>query len=94
MKLTSCLVNPRACRETELSYDKVMKSKKIAVVGAGPAGISFSITAAQRGHDVSLYEKNNEIGGQLNFAKMIPGKQEFYGLLDYYKKEIKRLQIK
>ena len=61
MKLTSCLVNPRACRETELSYDKVMKSKKIAVVGAGPAGISFSITAAQRGHDVSLYEKNNEI---------------------------------
>ena len=94
MKLTSCLVNPRACRETELSYDKVMKSKKIAVVGAGPAGISFSITAAQRGHDISLFEKNNEIGGQLNFAKMIPGKEEFYGLLDHYKNEIKRLQIK
>ena len=94
MKLTSCLVNPRACRETELSYDKVMKSKKIAVVGAGPAGISFSITAAQRGHNVSLFEKNNEIGGQLNFAKMIPGKEEFYGLLDHYKNEIKRLQIK
>ena len=94
MKLTSCLVNPRACRETELKYDKVIKSKKIAVVGAGPAGISFSITAAQRGHDISLFEKNNEIGGQLNFAKMIPGKEEFYGLLDHYKNEIKRLQIK
>ncbi len=94
MKLTSCLVNPRACRETELSYDKVIKSKKIAVVGAGPAGISFSITAAQRGHDISLFEKNNEIGGQLNFAKMIPGKEEFYGLLDHYKNEIERLQIK
>ena len=94
MKLTSCLVNPRACRETELKYDKVIKSKKIAVVGAGPAGISFSITAAQRGHDISLFEKNNEIGGQLNFAKMIPGKEEFYGLLDHYKNEIKRLKIK
>ena len=93
MKLTSCLVNPRACRETELNYNKVIKSKKIAVVGAGPAGISFSITAAQRGHVVSLFEESNEIGGQLNFAKMIPGKEEFYGLLNYYKNEIKRLKI-
>ena len=58
------------------------------------AYISFSITAAQRGHDISLFEKNNEIGGQLNFAKMIPGKEEFYGLLDHYKNEIKRLKIK
>ena len=93
MKLTSCLVNPRACRETELNYNKVVTSKKIAVVGAGPAGISFSITAAQRGHVISLFEESNEIGGQLNFAKMIPGKEEFYGLLNYYKNEIKRLKI-
>ena len=93
MKLTSCLVNPRACRETELNYNKVPTSKKIAVVGAGPAGISFSITAAQRGHVVSLFEESNEIGGQLNFAKKIPGKEEFHGLLNYYKNEIKRLKI-
>ena len=93
MKLTSCLVNPRACRETELNYNKVLTSKRIAVVGAGPAGISFSITAAQRGHLVSLFEESNEIGGQLNFAKMIPGKEEFHGLLNYYKNEIKRLKI-
>ena len=93
MKLTSCLVNPRACRETELNYNKVLTSKRIAVVGAGPAGISFSITAAQRGHMVSLFEESNEIGGQLNFAKMIPGKEEFHGLLNYYKNEIKRLKI-
>jgi len=93
MKLTSCLVNPRACRETELNYNKVLTSKRIAVVGAGPAGISFSITAAQRGHVVSLFEESNEIGGQLNFAKKIPGKEEFHGLLNYYKNEIKRLKI-
>ena len=93
MKLTSCLVNPRACRETELNYEKVILPKRIAVVGAGPAGISFSIVAAQRGHKVSLFDENHEIGGQLNFAKMIPGKEEFYGLLDFYKNEIKRLKI-
>ena len=93
MKLTSCLVNPRACRETELNYEKVILPKRIGVVGAGPAGISFSIVAAQRGHEVSLFDENHEIGGQLNFAKMIPGKEEFYGLLDFYKNEIKRLKI-
>ena len=93
MKLTSCLVNPRACRETELNYEKVILPKRIAVVGAGPAGISFSIVAAQRGHEVSLFDENHEIGGQLNFAKMIPGKEEFHGLLDFYKNEIKRLKI-
>ena len=93
MKLTSCLVNPRACRETELNYEKVILPKRIAVVGAGPAGISFSIVAAQRGHEVSLFDENHEIGGQLNFAKMIPGKEEFYGLLDFYKNEIKRLKM-
>ena len=93
MKLTSCLVNPRACHETELVCKKVVKPKKIVVVGAGPAGISFSITASQRGHHVTLFEEKNEIGGQLNFAKMIPGKEEFIGLIDYYKNEIKRLKV-
>ncbi|MAI97733.1 MAG: NADPH-dependent 2,4-dienoyl-CoA reductase [Rhodobacteraceae bacterium] len=93
MKLTSCLVNPRACNETELIYRKADKSKKIAVVGAGPAGISFSITASQRGHAVTLFEERPEIGGQLNYAKMIPGKEEFLGLVDFYKNEIKRLGI-
>ena len=94
MKLTSCLVNPRACHETELVYHRVKNPKKIAVVGAGPAGISFSITAAQRGHNVTLFESKTEIGGQLNFAKMIPGKEEFYGLLEYYDNEINRLGVR
>ncbi|PQM56541.1 MAG: NADPH-dependent 2,4-dienoyl-CoA reductase [Rhodobacteraceae bacterium] len=93
MKLTSCLVNPRACHETSLVYKKVKKSKKIAVVGAGPAGLSFSITAAQRGHKVTLYEERFQIGGQLNFAKLIPGKEEFIGLIDFYENEIARLDI-
>jgi len=93
MKLTSCLVNPRACHETELLYTKSKKTKKIAVVGAGPAGISFSITASQRGHSVTLFEEKSEIGGQLNLAKMIPGKEEFMGLIDYYKNEIERLGL-
>ena len=94
MKLTSCLVNPRACHETELVYHRVKNPKKIAVVGAGPAGISFSITAAQRGHNITLFESKTEIGGQLNFAKMIPGKEEFYGLLEYYDNEINRLGVR
>ncbi|MDG2355775.1 MAG: FAD-dependent oxidoreductase [Paracoccaceae bacterium] len=93
MKLTSCLVNPRACHETSLVYKKVKKSKKIAVVGAGPAGLSFSIIAAQRGHKVTLYEERFQIGGQLNFAKLIPGKEEFIGLIDFYENEIERLDI-
>ena len=93
MKLTSCLVNPRACHETELIYHRAKKTKKIAVVGAGPAGISFSIIAAQRGHDVALFEEKSEIGGQLNFAKMIPGKEEFFGLIDHYESEIDRLGV-
>ena len=93
MKLTSCLVNPRACNETELIYKKTEKALKIAVVGAGPAGISFSITASQRGHAVTLFEEKPEIGGQLNYAKMIPGKEEFFGLIDFYKNEIERVGI-
>ncbi|MGB0497592.1 MAG: FAD-dependent oxidoreductase [Rubricella sp.] len=84
MKLTSCLVNPRACHETELNYPAAEKRKNIAVVGAGPAGLSTAITAAERGHDVTLFDAAPEIGGQLNMAKRIPGKEEFHGLVAWY----------
>ena len=83
-KLTSCLVNPRACHETELVIEPAEIIKKIAVVGAGPAGLSAALTAAERGHVVTLFDKADEIGGQLNMAKQVPGKEEFWGLVDYY----------
>ena len=84
-KLTSCLVNPRACRETELAYVKTAQPKAIAVVGAGPAGLSFAEVAAQRGHKVTLFDAGTEIGGQFNVAKRIPGKEEFHETLRYYR---------
>ncbi len=87
-KTSSCLVNPRACNELELNYLPAEKPKKIAVVGAGPAGLSFASVAAKRGHEVHLYEADSEIGGQFNMAKRIPGKEEFYETLRYYKKQI------
>lgn len=87
-KTASCLVNPRACRETELLYLPANPKKKIGVVGAGPAGLSFATVAAQRGHEVHLFEADNEIGGQFNMAKKIPGKEEFYETLRYFKKQI------
>jgi 2,4-dienoyl-CoA reductase (NADPH2) len=83
-KLTSCLVNPRACHETELVIAPTQAPKRIAVVGAGPAGLSAAITAAGRGHAVTLFDKAGEIGGQLNMAKVIPGKEEFRGLVDWF----------
>ena len=89
-KLCSCLVNPRACRETELNYLPVAKAKNIAVVGAGPAGLAFATVAARRGHQVSLFEQTGEIGGQFNMAKKIPGKEEFAESLAYYRGEVKR----
>ena len=89
-KLCSCLVNPRACRETELNYLPVSEAKTIAVVGAGPAGLAFSTVAAGRGHKVSLFEQTGEIGGQFNMAKKIPGKEEFAESLAYYRGEVKR----
>lgn len=88
MKLTSCLVNPRACHETELIYKQTDTPTSIAVVGAGPAGLSAALVADQRGHNVTLFEKADQIGGQLNLAKQIPGKEEFWGLVDYYERQV------
>ena len=83
-KLTSCLVNPRACHETELSYTKTTTPKRIVVVGAGAAGMMAALVAAGRGHQVTLWDKATQIGGQLNMAKTIPGKEEFIGLVDWF----------
>ncbi|WP_439136811.1 FAD-dependent oxidoreductase [Roseicyclus sp.] len=83
-KLTSCLVNPRACHETELRYTKATTPKRIAVVGAGAAGMMAALVAAERGHGVTLWDKALQIGGQLNMAKTIPGKEEFIGLVDWF----------
>ncbi|MEM8528122.1 MAG: NADPH-dependent 2,4-dienoyl-CoA reductase [Bacteroidota bacterium] len=87
-QICSCLVNPRACHETELSYLPTDRPKKIAVIGAGPAGLSAATVAAQRGHEVHLYEASDKIGGQFNMAKLIPGKEEFYETLRYFNKQI------
>ena len=83
-KTASCLVNPRACRETELNYKQTTKVQKIAVIGAGPAGLSFATVAASRGHKVILFDSQNEIGGQLNLAKQVPGKEEFFETIRYF----------
>jgi len=83
-KLSSCLVNPRACHETELTYEPAAQRKTVAVVGAGPAGMMAALVADQRGHQVTLFEKDAVIGGQLNMARVIPGKEEFHGLVDWF----------
>ncbi|MDE9542109.1 FAD-dependent oxidoreductase [Xenorhabdus bovienii] len=87
-KLTSCLVNPRACHETEFISEPVKAPKTIAVIGAGPAGLSFAVTAASQGHHVTLFERDNKIGGQFNIAKQIPGKEEFYETLRYFDRQL------
>ncbi|WP_165733613.1 NADPH-dependent 2,4-dienoyl-CoA reductase [Polaribacter sp. 20A6] len=87
-KVASCLVNPRACHETELNYYETVLKKKIAVVGAGPAGLAAATIAAERGHFVTLFDADKEIGGQFNIAKQIPGKEEFYETLRYFNKQI------
>ncbi|MBV49394.1 FAD-dependent oxidoreductase [Sulfitobacter sp.] len=84
-KISTCLVNPRACYETELRIEPADTPKSIAVVGAGPAGLSAAITAAERGHQVTLFDRAAEIGGQLNLAKQVAGKEEFWGLVDWYR---------
>ncbi|MBT3703748.1 MAG: NADPH-dependent 2,4-dienoyl-CoA reductase [Alphaproteobacteria bacterium] len=87
-KICSCLVNPRACHETELNYTPTDNPKSIAVAGAGPAGLAYADVAARRGHKVSLYDSASEIGGQFNLAKQIPGKEEFFETLRYFKRRI------
>ena len=88
MKPVSCLVNPRACDETRLNYLPTDAPKKLAVVGAGPAGLAFATTAAFRGHDVTLFEASDRIGGQFNIAKTVPGKEEFHETLRYFQRQI------
>ncbi len=87
-KVTSCLVNPRACHETKMPIVAATALKNLAVVGAGPAGLAFAINAAARGHHVTLFDAQGEIGGQFNIAKQIPGKEEFYETLRYYRRMI------
>src|SRR6185436_8894340 len=86
--VASCLVNPVACHETELRIEPAARRKRIAVVGAGPAGLAAATTAAERGHEVTLFEADGQIGGQFNLAKQIPGKEEFFETLRYFGRRI------
>ena len=92
-KVASCLVNPYACFETELKPKKNILPKRVAIVGAGPAGISCAIEAAKIGHEVHLYERNAEIGGQFNLAKIIPGKEEFQETIRYFEVMLKKYGV-
>jgi 2,4-dienoyl-CoA reductase (NADPH2) len=92
-KVASCLVNPLACRETEIQIVPATQIKKIAVIGAGPAGLSFAFYAAQRGHKVTVYDQQSEIGGQLNMAKKVAGKEEFYETLRYFDVQLKKWKV-
>jgi 2,4-dienoyl-CoA reductase (NADPH2) len=93
LKITSCLVNPRACHETELVIAPAATQRRIAVVGAGPAGLAAAVTAAERGHAVVLFDAAERIGGQFNIAAKIPGKEEFHETMRYFATEIERLGI-
>ncbi|MGW3580020.1 oxidoreductase [Streptomyces rubiginosohelvolus] len=93
LKITSCLVNPRACHETELVLSPTRTRKRVAVVGAGPAGLACSVTAAERGHTVTLFDTADEIGGQLNVARRVPGKEEFDETLRYFRTRLAELDV-
>ena len=92
-KLSSCLVNPRACHETELRYDPATAIKTIAVVGAGPAGLTAALVCAERGHSVTLFDRASVLGGQLNLARQIPGKEEFHGLVHWFETSVQKSRI-
>jgi 2,4-dienoyl-CoA reductase (NADPH2) len=93
MQVSSCIVNPRACHETLLVHTPAQKKKKIAVVGAGPAGLEAATVAAKRGHTVVLFEEKHEIGGQFNMAKVIPGKEEYGQTIRYYSSMLKKYGV-
>ncbi|MFB8139772.1 oxidoreductase [Streptomyces parvus] len=93
LQITSCLVNPRACHETELVLSPTRTRKRVAVVGAGPAGLACSVTAAERGHAVTLFDTADEIGGQLNVARQVPGKEEFNETLRYFRTRLAELNV-
>ncbi len=93
-KVASCLVNPRACHETELVYRPTLKRTKVAVVGAGAAGISAALVLAERGHEVHLYDSAKQLGGQLNMAKTIPGKEEFHEMIRYFTRKVELSSVK
>ncbi len=92
-KISTCLVNPRACHETELTILPAAQPKAIGVVGAGPAGLSAAMAAAERGHHVTLFDRAEQIGGQLNMARVIPGKEEFHGLVHWFQTMVSVLGI-
>jgi 2,4-dienoyl-CoA reductase (NADPH2) len=92
-KMSSCLVNPRACHETELVLTPAEVRKSIAVVGAGPAGLSAALAAVERGHKVTVFDRADELGGQLNMAKQVPGKEEFHGFVDWFRASVAETDI-
>jgi len=93
-EIATCLVNPYACRETELKRTPAAQPRRIAVVGAGPAGMACALTAAERGHNVTLFEAAGEIGGQFNLARRIPGKEEFAETLRYFRTRLAQQGVK
>ncbi|NMM04263.1 NADPH-dependent 2,4-dienoyl-CoA reductase [Paraburkholderia sp. RP-4-7] len=93
-RVASCLVNPRACHETDIVLKPAIEARRIAVIGAGPAGVSAAVTLAERGHEVHLFDAADQIGGQLNMAKVIPGKEEFFEMLGYFERRIQQTGVR